>query len=37
MLDVSLNSIELSWVNGVDPLWNKVGPFGIKLLVGSMG
>ena len=37
MLDISQNSIEPSWVNGVGALWKKGGPFGIKLLVGSMG
>ena len=37
MLDVFLNSIKASWVNGVGTLWKKVGPFGIKLLVGNMG
>ena len=37
MLDAFLNLIEPSYVNGVGALWKKGGPFGIKLLVGSMG
>ena len=37
MLDAFLNSIEPSWVNRVGALWKKGGPFGNKLLVGSMG
>ena len=37
VLDVFLNSIEPSCVNGVGALWKKVRLFGIKLLVRSMG
>ena len=37
MLDVSLNSIELFWVNGADVLQKKRELFGNKLLIGSLG